>query len=180
VRHGETEWSRSGRHTGSTDLELTAEGEERARELGRRLAGPGFATAWSSPLRRALRTAALAGFPHPVVTDLLREFDYGEYEGLTTAEIRRRRPGWELFRDGCPGGETPEQVERRAAAFVEAALSAGGDAVAFAHGHVLRAVATAFLGLEVAVAARLALDTASISVLRTGERGRLLQLWNQA
>jgi probable phosphoglycerate mutase len=150
----------------------------RAAALRSRLNGISFATCYSSPMSRALRTANLAGFPHPTVTDLLREFDYGDYEGLTTAEIRSQRPGWELFRDGCPGGETPAQVYARARAFIALATASPGLVIAFAHGHVLRVVAAAFLELEVAVAARLALDTAALSILSQGDHGRVLQLWN--
>jgi probable phosphoglycerate mutase len=127
---------------------------------------------------RARRTAELAGFPDPVVTPLLREFDYGEYEGLTTAEIRRRNPDWELFRDGCPGGETPEQVYARAQAFFRLLKGRQGAVAAFSHGHFIRALAVAWVEVAVAAAARLALDTGSISILIEGDRGRLVQRWN--
>jgi broad specificity phosphatase PhoE len=127
---------------------------------------------------RARRTAELAGFPDPVVTPLLREFDYGEYEGLTTAEIRRRNPDWELFRDGCPGGETPEQVYARAQAFFRLLEGRQGAVAAFSHGHFIRALAVAWVEVAVAAAARLALDTGSISILIEGDRGRLVQRWN--
>jgi probable phosphoglycerate mutase len=181
ARHGETEWSLSGRHTSRTDLDLTPKGEARAAALRTALSGISFAASYSSPMRRALRTAELAGFPHPTLTDLLKEFDYGDYEGVTTAEILRTRPGWELFRDGCPGGESPAAVYERARKFVELACGAGeGATIAFAHGHILRAVAAAFLDLGIAAAARLALDTGSLSILRQGERGRVMELWNRA
>lgn len=178
VRHGATEWSRSGRHTGTTDLPLLPEGEAAARRLAPLLAGAGFTAVFSSPLRRARQTAELAGFPAPAIDPLLREYDYGEYEGLTTAEIESRRPSWSLFRDGCPGGETPEQVLERARRFGDAAEARGGRALAFAHGHILRAVAAAWLGLGAPAAGQLDLDTATVSILSGGRRGRTLSLWN--
>src|SRR4051794_22227798 len=110
ARHGATEWSRSGQHTGSTDLPLIPQGEDEARAMAPRLAAVGFRTALTSPLSRARETARLAGFPDARVDDLLREVDYGEYEGVTTKEIQETRPGWELFRDGSPGGESPEEI----------------------------------------------------------------------
>jgi probable phosphoglycerate mutase len=127
---------------------------------------------------RARRTAELAGFPDPVVTPLLREFDYGEFEGLTRAEINRRHRDWELFRDGCPGGETPEQVYARAQAFFRLLEGHEGAVAAFSHGHFIRALAVAWVEVAVAAAARLALDTASVSILIEGDRGRLVQRWN--
>lgn len=178
ARHGETEWSLSGRHTGSTDLPLLPVGEDRARRLGERLRGIDFARAFTSPLQRARRTAELAGFPHAEVTPLLREYDYGDYEGLTTAEIRRDRPGWRLFDDGCPGGETPAQIYARAGAFVTEALAVDGNVIAFAHGHILRAVGCAFLEREISLGEQLGLDTAGLCLLHDGDRGRLLQSWN--
>jgi broad specificity phosphatase PhoE len=177
VRHGATEWSESGRHTARTDLPLTPEGEEEARQLGRRLAHLSVTAVFTSDLQRARRTAELAGFPDARVTPLLREYDYGDYEGLTTVEIRRARQGWELFHDGCPGGETPEQVYARAAAFLEL-LPEEGTVLAFSHGHFLRALATAWTDLGIRVATRLALDTGSISMLRDGDHGRVVQRWN--
>jgi probable phosphoglycerate mutase len=131
-------------------------------------------------MQRAQKTAGLAGFPKFEVTPLLQEYDYGEYEGITTQEVRRERPGWQLFRDGCPGGETPDQVYRRAERFVDlvAAKTAEGRVIAFAHGHILRTVAAAWIGQPIELAERLSLDTASLSVLREGDRGRVLRLWN--
>ncbi|TMC10637.1 MAG: histidine phosphatase family protein, partial [Chloroflexi bacterium] len=133
ARHGETDWSLNGRHTGETDLPLTTRGEERAAALRGRLAGLHFVAVFSSPMQRARRTAELAGFPDPQVTDLLREFSYGEYEGLTSAEIRDSRPGWEIYHDGCPGGESPAEVYARAQQFLDLATRAaarGGDVLA--------------------------------------------------
>ncbi len=129
-------------------------------------------------MQRARRTAEIAGFPHPTVTDLLREYDYGEYEGLTTAQIQGARPGWELYHDGCPGGETPADVYARAQRFIELAIAAGDAVLAFAHGHILRTVAVAWLALDVTVAARLRLDVATLSQLGSTDRGRELVLWN--
>lgn len=132
---------------------------------------------------RARRTAELAGFPQPDITDLLREVDYGRYEGLTTAQIRESDPGWELYRDGCPGGETPVQVYARAQAFVEIAAGVRpGRVLAFAHGHILRAVAVAWIGAGIQVAAGLYLDVATLSILRADDEGhgRVIALWNAA
>jgi probable phosphoglycerate mutase len=137
-----------------------------------------FDVVFSSPLQRARRTAELAGFPTPVLTDLLREVDYGEYEGLTTKEIRESRPGWELYRDGSPGGETPKQIYGRALAFINLASAGGGRVLAFSHGHFLRAVAIAWMRLDVTAASTLDLDVATLSLLRDDERGRLLAMWN--
>ena len=178
ARHGETEWSRSGQHTGRTDLPLLPVGEARARQLGDRLRGLHVDRAYSSPLVRARRTAELAGYPDPILTPLLREYDYGDYEGLTSAEIHAQRPDWQLFRDGCPGGETPAEVYARAAGFVAEATARPGTAIAFAHGHILRAVACAFLEREITLAGQLALDTAALCLLREGDRGRVLETWN--
>ena len=178
ARHGETEWSRSGQHTGRTDLPLLPEGEARARQLGDRLRGIHFDAVYSSPLERARRTAELAGFPAPEVTPLLAEYDYGQYEGLTSDQIHALQPDWELFRDGCPGGETPAQVYARAGAFVELATSRPGAAIAFAHGHILRAVTCAFLSRDITLGSQLSLDTAALCLLREGDRGRVLQAWN--
>jgi probable phosphoglycerate mutase len=133
---------------------------------------------YSSPLKRARLTARLAGFPEPAVTPLLMEWDYGDYEGVTTHEIREKRPDWDLWRDGCPGGESPEQVLGRARAFIAEALRRPGNVIAFSHGHFLRAIAIAFLDLQAAAGNRLGLDTAALSILRAGERGHLLELWN--
>jgi broad specificity phosphatase PhoE len=129
-------------------------------------------------MQRARGTAELAGLKDLVVTPLLREFDYGECEGVTTAEIRRSRPHWELFRDGCPGGETPDQVYARAQAFIELLRGKEGAVAAFSHGHFIRTLAVAWTGLQVTAGARLGLDTASVSILIDGDRGRMIQRWN--
>jgi probable phosphoglycerate mutase len=130
-------------------------------------------------MQRALRTAELAGFNDPLVTPLLMEFDYGLYEGLTTAEIRRASPGWELYRDGCPGGESPGEVYARANRFIDEATSPGdGRVLAFAHGHILRAIAIAWIGAVITLATNLQLDVATLNILRDADHGRVIGLWN--
>jgi probable phosphoglycerate mutase len=137
-----------------------------------------FSTVYSSPMQRALKTAELAGFPHPQVTPLLKEFDYGDYEGLTSEQIKERNPGWDLYRDGCPGGETPAQVYTRAQDFLGLAAAASGPVLAFAHGHILRAVAVAWMALDITSASRLLLDVATINRLVEDSHGRELAMWN--
>jgi broad specificity phosphatase PhoE len=178
VRHGDTAWTHTGQHTGRTDLPLLPDGEEEARRLGQALSDIRFAAVYSSDLQRSLRTAELAGFEHPQVTPLLREFDYGDYEGLTSAEIWAQRPDWQIYADGCPGGETPAQVYSRAKTLLSKLAGIEGAAIAFSHGHFLRAVAVAWVDLGIGAAARVALDTAAVSVLRDGGRGRVIQRWN--
>ena len=183
ARHGETAWSISGQHTGLTDLPLTQRGERNALRLGERLTGIPFAKVWCSPLARAKQTCALAGLAeraelHP---DLV-EWDYGDYEGLRSIEIHRDRPGWNLFRDGCPGGESPAQVIARADRVVGRARSVDGNAVLFSSGHILRVVASRWVNADPASAARfLMLSTASLSALGyEGDRSRpAIRLWNE-
>ncbi|MHB8592997.1 MAG: histidine phosphatase family protein [Acidimicrobiales bacterium] len=166
VRHGATEWSRSGRHTGRTDVPLCGLGEAQATDLARRLGVHRFALVLSSPLARARRTCALAGFDEPArVIDDLAEWDYGQYEGLTTDGIRAGHPGWSLWRDGAPGGETADQVGLRADRVVALAREAGGDVLAFAHGHVLRVVTARWLGLPAGAGSLFLLPPAGIGVL---------------
>jgi broad specificity phosphatase PhoE len=131
-------------------------------------------------MQRAMRTAELAGFPHPTITDVLKEADYGRYEGLTTKQIHEQDPDWELYHDGSPGGETPTQLYSRAQRFIEMATAHNGDgrAIAFSHGHILRAIATAWISADITVAAGLQLDVATISILRDADRGRAIALWN--
>ncbi|MFZ7088452.1 histidine phosphatase family protein [Curtobacterium sp. RRHDQ10] len=185
VRHGETEWSRSGQHTGRTDILLTANGEEQARATGRALAGRSFALALSSPLTRARETARLIGVD-PEVDDDLMEWDYGAYEGLTTPQIKVQRHGpWDLWTDGVPAGTTPGEDAAEVRARVERVLDRvrpvladGGDAVCVAHGHVLRALGAAWIRLGPEDGAVLALSTASVSVLGY-EHGRpVIDRWN--
>jgi ribose 5-phosphate isomerase len=179
ARHGETEWTVARRHTGRTDLPLTPTGERQARALGLQLAGVSFDRVLSSPLDRALTTAHLAGFGDRVEpSDALLEMDYGQYEGLTTPEIRARRQGWDLFRDGCPGGETVEDVAKRVRPLLELLAHGDGNALLFGHGHNLRVLAATFLGLEPATARHLALDTGSISVLGYEHEWPAILRWN--
>jgi broad specificity phosphatase PhoE len=146
VRHGETEWSASGQHTGHTDLPLVEAGREQARALAGWLGGRAVTRVLSSPLRRALETCELAGFgDRVVVCDELHEWDYGEYEGLTTPQIREERPDWNLWRDGCPGGETPAQVAARADRLLESLRDIEGEVMVFAHGHILRVLAARWI-----------------------------------
>jgi len=181
VRHGATEWSQAGRHTGRTDLPLLPEGRRQARELGRRLAGHEFALVLTSPLRRALETCELAGFgPVAQECDDLREWDYGEYEGGTTDEIRARRPDWSLWRNAVPGGETAQEVGDRADRVIAAARVRGHDVLAFAHAHVLRVVAARWVGLPPTAGALLTLSPAAISVLGWERDVAVITRWNDA
>jgi len=166
ARHGETAWSLSGQHTGRTDLALTERGERNARSLGERLRGMRFASVLTSPLQRAARTCALAGFGAGAETDRdLLEWDYGQYEGRRSAEIHAERPDWQLFRDGCPGGESPEQVGTRADRVVRRVRAIRGDMLLFSSGHFLRVLAARWLGLEPAAGKYFLLSTASLSAL---------------
>ena len=179
ARHGETEWSRDGRHTGRTDIPLTDNGREQARVLGQALREWSFGLVLSSPLERALDTCRLAGLGDSVeTTDDLLEWDYGEYEGITTPQIREGRPDWYLWRDGCPGGELPEDVGRRADRVVARVADADEDVALFAHGHILRVVAARWLGLGPEAGALLALSTATISVLGYERETRVVRRWN--
>lgn len=177
ARHGETEWSASGRHTGNTDVPLTAQGEQKAAALQPRLAKVQFDAVFSSPMQRARRTAALAGFPDPTITDLLREVDYGQYEGVTSKAIHEANPSWEVYSDGSPGGETPPQIYTRAQQFIALAGTSGSRVLAFAHGHILRAIGAAWIHADVKVAGGLMFDTAALSVLQD-DGHRLITLWN--
>ncbi len=181
ARHGETAWSLTGQHTGLTDLPLTERGESNARRLGERLAGLVFAKVFTSPLQRAARTCALAGFGAVAEADPdLVEWNYGKYEGLRTVEIRAKAPNWSLFRDGCPDGERPEQVGVRADHIVDRVRAVKGDVLIFSSGHFLRVLAARWLGLEPAFGRFCMLSTASVSVL--GYENHLSQpvirLWN--
>jgi broad specificity phosphatase PhoE len=166
ARHGETAWSLTGQHTGRTDLPLTECGECNARRLGERLAGRTFAKVFTSPLQRAIRTCKLAGVAATAEVDRdLLEWDYGKYEGLRTAEIHASRPEWQLFRDGCPGGESPDQVSARADRVVSRVRAIKGDVLIFSSGHFLRTLAARWLGLEPAAGRFFLLSTASLSAL---------------
>jgi probable phosphoglycerate mutase len=165
VRHGETEWSASGRHTSRTDLDLTEAGVEAARSVAEKLRGTSFARVLSSPLLRARRTAELAGYQSAEFLDDLREWDYGADEGLTTAQIRESRPGWTVWDDGPAGGETCAEVGARADRVIELVRAVDGPVLAFSHGHFSRVLGARWLGLEVTDGAHLTLSTASVSVL---------------
>ncbi len=182
ARHGETAWSLSGQHTGRTDLPLTPNGERNARRLGERLSGLTFAKVFTSPLQRASRTCELAGFGARAEIDRdLVEWDYGEYEGRTAAQIHAERPDWELFRDGCPGGESPAQVGKRADRVVQRIRAVGGNVLLFSSGHLIRVLAARWLALDPIPAGRyFHLSTASLSAL--GYEHNLsrpvIRLWN--
>ena len=179
VRHGETEWSASGRHTSRTDLPLTDEGRRRAEGLAGALSEWTFAVVLSSPLRRARETCEIAGFASRAeLDDDLREWGYGEYEGLTTPEIMERDPDWSLWRDGCPGGEQPGEVAARADRVLARLAAADGDGLVFAHGHLLRVLAARWVALEAAFGARLALGAGSISVLAHERDTSVIERWN--
>jgi broad specificity phosphatase PhoE len=166
ARHGETAWSLTGQHTGRTDLPLTERGERNARALGERLNGLKFAKVFTSPMLRARRTCELAGLGSGVEVDRdLVEWDYGKYEGRRTSEIHAERPGWQLFRDGCPGGESPEQVGARADRVLGRVQAVLGDVLLFSSGHFLRVLAARWLGLEPAGGRLFLLSTASLSAL---------------
>jgi broad specificity phosphatase PhoE len=180
VRHGETEWSATRRHTSYTDLDLTPEGERQARALGDALAGRSFKEILSSPRLRARRTAELAGLAVTAIDEDLVEWDYGEYEGITTAEIRQRRPDWSLWTDGAPGGESPEQVGARldpVLARLRAALSTE-DILVVGHGHALRVLAARWIGLAPSGGALLTLDSGTVSTLGFEHDLPVVVRWN--
>jgi broad specificity phosphatase PhoE len=177
VRHGETEWALARRHTGRTDIPLTANGRVEAERLRPRLAGRTFAAVFASPLSRAWDTAALAGLSAVADEDLL-EWDYGDYEGITTDEVRVERPGWLLWRDGCPGGESPGDVAARTDRVIARALQADGDVCLVAHAHLLRMLAVRWLEQPHELGARLHLRTATISELGWEREHRALRSWS--
>ena len=180
VRHGETEWSRTGKHTGRTDVPLTERGRQDAEAVGIALRARRFALVLTSPLQRAAETCRLAGFADVAVErDELMEWDYGAYEGRTTLEIRRERPGWTLWRDGVPAGETTKQVGARVDCVLEELRAATGDAAVFAHGHLLRVLAARWLGLAPNDGRLFALDPATISALGHERETSVIRLWNE-
>src|SRR5438552_1292379 len=181
ARHGETAWSVTGQHTGVTDLPLTERGERNAKRLRERLAGSVFAKVLTSPLQRAARTCELAGFGAVAEVDRdLVEWNYGDYEGLRTAEIHAKRPDWQLFRDGCPDGELPNQVGVRADRIMSRVRAIKGDMLIFSSGHFLRVLGARWLGLEPAAGRFFTLSTASVSVLgyENNLSQSVIRLWN--
>jgi len=179
IRHAETEWSKTMRHTGRTDIPMSDEGRAVAGALRERVTGRDWAAVWTSPLSRASETCELAGLgDHAEIREDLTEWDYGEYEGVTTAEIHETRPDWYLWRDGAPGGETPSAVAARADRIVAELLSAAGDVAVFSHGHFLRMLAARWIELAPEGGGRLALSTGSVSVLGYERATRVIWGWN--
>jgi probable phosphoglycerate mutase len=183
IRHGETEWSLSGQHTGSSEIPLTARGEDEARSLAPILGKVAFARVLASPRQRSRRTCELAGLGAAAeVEPNLAEWGYGDYEGLTPAEIAARRPGWEVFRDGCPGGETPQQVSDRADRLLQSLRALKGNVALFTHGHFGRALAVRWIDLPIATGGRFGLRTASIGILGYDPAhpdAPVIALWNE-
>jgi probable phosphoglycerate mutase len=178
VRHGETEWTVSKQHTGRTDIPLAPAGERAAAALERALAEQSFAAVFTSPLQRARHTAELAGFPNARIDERLVEVDYGEYEGRTSADIRKERPDWLLWRDGTPGGETIKQVGARADAVLADLAPIDGDVLLFGHGHFSRVLGARLLGLPPSDGRLLMLGPGSISVIGTEHEQRAIRTWN--
>jgi broad specificity phosphatase PhoE len=179
IRHGETAWSLTGQHTGTTDLPLTDKGRRLAERMRPVLAGEAFALVLTSPLRRARETCALVGLADTAVIDSdLVEWNYGEYEGLTPKQIHERAPGWLIFRDGCPGGETPGQVGERAERLIARARAIDGDVALFSHGHLLRVLAARWLGLPVVAGQHFLLDTGTLNILGYYRGIPALKTWN--
>src|SRR5579884_3685221 len=181
MRHGETEWSLSGAHTGRTDIPLTERGRDNARKMAPILKPCHFALVLTSPLSRARETCALAGLGDAAqIEPDLHEWDYGDYEGRSTADIRRERPGWDLWKDGPLNGETVQQAGARAQHVIDRAVAAGGDVALFAHGHILRILASCWLGLPPDCGRLFALGTGSISVLGYERETRVIEKWNRS
>jgi broad specificity phosphatase PhoE len=179
IRHAETAWSKAGRHTGLTDIPLTDEGRAHAATLPSRLGDKTFAAVFVSPLQRARETAELAGLGDQAqVRDDLVEYDYGDYEGITTDDIRAQRPGWYLWRDGVPGGEQPDDVGARADRVIAEALTVDGDVALVAHGHVLRVIGARWIEQPASFAGRLALRTGALCRLGVEREVRVIRAWN--
>ncbi len=182
VRHGDTAWTDSEQYTGRTDLPLNARGEAHARQLGERLRGFSFIRAFTSPLQRAAKTCNLAGFGSAVEVDPdLIEWDHGNFEGILARDVRREHPGWELFRDGCPGGESPQEVAARADRFIARVREIGGDVLAFSSGHIIRMIAARWNGLPPAAGRVFFCGPASVGVLGFEHANRdlpIIRLWN--
>ena len=179
VRHGETEWSASGQHTSRTDLPLTETGREQARADADTVAGVGFSLVLTSPLLRARETCRLCGFEQAAeLCDDLHEWDYGDYEGLTSPQIHESRPDWDLWTDGCPGGESPDQIGGRIDRLLARLAGVEGEVLCFAHGHVLRVLAARWCEMDVAAGARFALATAGVGVLGHEHSTQVLSRWS--
>jgi len=179
LRHGETEWSLNGRHTGVTDIPLTENGRKLARQLQPILAREKFVTVFTSPLQRARDTCDLAGLGTLASIDRdLMEWNYGEYEGLTTDQIRQTRPDWSVFRDGCPGGESPPEVSVRADRIVSRVRAVDGNVVLFSHGHILRVLAARWINLSASYGENFLLDTATLNVLGYYRESPAFKIWN--
>jgi broad specificity phosphatase PhoE len=179
IRHGQTEWSANGKHTSATDLALTEAGRAQAKGLAARLEGESFSLVLCSPLRRARETCELSGFgERATIIDDLREWEYGEYEGLTTPEIRQRDPDWDLWSQGCPGGELPEQVGRRVDGVLVPVRQAEGDVLLFAHGHVLRVLTARWLKMEPAAGARFKIAPGAVGTLGYERDTEVIDAWN--
>jgi probable phosphoglycerate mutase len=179
IRHGQTEWSANGKHTSVTDLALTEEGRAQAEGLAAKLRGETFSLVLCSPLRRARETCELAGFGQRAeIRDDLREWEYGEYEGLTTPEIRQRDPDWDLWSQGCPDGERPDQVARRVDQVLARIRETDGDVLVFAHGHVLRVLTVRWLQMDPAAGARFKLVAGSIGTLGYERETEVIERWN--
>ena len=181
IRHGETAWSLSGQHTGVTDIPLTENGRSHARRLAPLLSDATFSLVLTSPMQRARETCALVGLgDRATIDDELMEWRYGEYEGLTTKEIREKHPGWSIFADGCPGGESPEQIAARVDRVMARVRSVQGDVALIAHGHLFRVFAARWLGLPAAAGSHFLLDTATVSVLSYYHGVPAVRRWNAA
>jgi probable phosphoglycerate mutase len=180
ARHAETEWSITGQHTGLTDIPLTPRGEEHARLLGKRLAGIKVAAVFTSPLQRAHRTAQIAGFGSAIVDADLVEWDYGQYEGMKTADIQKKQPGWNLFKDGCPGGETFAQITARVDRMIAKIRAVKGDVLLFSSGHLLRVLTARWLGRPIDLGGALYINAASLGIVSYDHdlSEPVLRLWN--
>jgi broad specificity phosphatase PhoE len=178
IRHGETEWTRSGQHTGTTDIALTDNGREQARSLAPLVAGAHLVRALSSPMARALETARLAGIADPEITNDLCELGYGEYEGRTTAEIRKTDPGWSVWDDDAPGGEKLAAAATRCRRVIDQVEGSDGDVALFGHGHIFRILGATWIGLPPAGGKLLGLSPASVSILGHEHEYRVVDLWN--
>lgn len=180
VRHGETEWSKSGQHTGRTNIALTPNGERQAKALGKLLAGRKFALVLASPMGRAQTTARLAGIDHFEVTEDLQEWNYGIYEGITTKAVRQKQPKWSIWETPIPEGETVEQVGERARRLIARMETVKGDVACFAHGHILRILGACWMGLPPIHGRNLGLSTATLSILGYERETRVIEVWNQS